>query len=166
MEPEEFARECRETARNMRRLPKDLRGALRVNVRSQVAIPIADDIRSAGRSVYARRVAGTVRTRSSGDPTIVVGGAKRVASGGAKGRDLVFGTNFGGGNRIKAVPRSDSHRGYRRHSTHQFRRQRDPFVFRTVGQNLDRYLDLWAGIVDKVVTEYDFLAEYERQSHG
>lgn len=171
MQPEEFARECRETARNLRRLPLGLRYGLRNQVKNEVAEPIAQDIRSSGRSVYARRVAPTTRVRAAADPMVVVGGAKRVASGGARGRDLVFGTNFGGGERIKAVPRPAGERrryarGYRRHSTHQFRNQRDPFVFRTIGRNLDQYLELWAGVVDKAVNEYNFAAEYERQSHG
>lgn len=135
----------------MRRLPIDVRRELRTRVKSEVAGPIAQDVRSAGSTSYGRRVAGTTRVRAQADPTIVVGGAKRIVSGGAKGRDLVFGTHFGGGSRVTAVPARSGRRGYQRRSTRQFAGRRDPFVFGTVARNLDRYLDLWAGIVDDVV---------------
>lgn len=120
-------------------------------MKTDVAELIAGDVRQAGSTVYARRTAATTRVRAQADPTIVVGGAKRVASGGARGRDLVFGTNFGGGGRLTAVPRQNGHRGYRRFSTNQFRGRRDPFVFATVGRNLDRYLDRFADVVDDIV---------------
>lgn len=149
--PREFAAECREASRNLRRLPVEVRRELRRRVKDEVAQPIAADIRAAGHSVYARRVAATTRVRAAADPTIVAGGAKRVASGGARGRDLVFGTHFGGGSRVTAIPARPGRRGYRRHTTRQFAGRHDPFVFGTVGRNLDRYLELWAGIIDDVV---------------
>ena len=152
--PDEFAAACRDTSRALRRLPKDVKGELRSRVRAEVAEPIAADVRSGGSSVYARRLGPTTRVRAQADPTIVVGGAARVASGGAKGRDLVYGTNFGGGSRVTPVPARAGRRGYRRRTTRQFAGRTDPFVFRTVGRNLDRYLVLWASIVDDVVGQH------------
>ncbi|MBD3782445.1 MAG: hypothetical protein IE926_05725 [Micrococcales bacterium] len=151
MPASEFVTACREASRQLRRLPVEVRRELRTRVRAEVADPIAQDVRGAGRSVYARRVAPTARVRSAADPTIVVGGSRRVASGGATGRNLVFGAHFGGGRRTTAVPATSRHRGYRRRSTRQFAGQRDPFVFGTVNRNLDRYLERWAGIIDDVV---------------
>lgn len=166
MTPEEFAAECRETSRKLRRLPATVRVYLRRHVKERVAQPAADDIRKAGRTVYARRVAPTARARAGADPTVVVGGARRVASGGARARDLVFGANFGGGGRVRAIPARPGRAGYRRVTTNQFAGRRDPFVFATVGRNLDRYLEAWAGIVDEAVAEEAFTAEYERQTRG
>lgn len=149
--PEDFARSCKDASRQLRRLPKEVRAQLRTRVRAEVAEPIAQDVRAGGTSLYARRVAPTTKVRAQADPTIVVGGARRVASGGAKGRELVYGAMFGGGNRVKAVPAQSGRRGYRRRTTRQFAGRRDPFVFRIVDRNLDRYLQRWAGIVDDVV---------------
>ena len=108
---------------------------------------MAADIRTAGRSVYARRVAPLAKVRSNADPTIVVGGVKRVASGGAKGRDLVFGAVFGGGSRTSVVRGTSRAKGHTRHTTRQFR-TRDPFMYRSAFANVDRYLESWADIVE------------------
>lgn len=148
----QFARECRQASRDLRRLPAEIRKALGRRVRDEVAEPLAGSIRTAGSGVYARRVAPTTRVRAGTDPTLVVGGAKRVASGGARGRDLVFGTNFGGGRRVTAVPARSGRRGHRRHTTKQFTR-REPFVFGTIARELGRTFDRWVGIVDDAVDQ-------------
>lgn len=156
MTPDDFAAACRDNARAMRRLPAELKRELRGRVRDDVATVVADDIRAAGSGVYARRVAPTAKVRAGAEPTVVVGGGKRVASGGARGRDLVFGVNFGGkGDKVKAVPRAATRQGrgagYRRHSTRQFMGRREPIVFGTIGRNLDRYLDRWADVVTDLI---------------
>lgn len=135
----------------MRRLPADVKRELRTRSKAEVAEPIAQDVRAAGTTIYARRVAGTTRVRSQADPTIVVGGSRRVASGGARGRQLVFGVNFGGGGRVKAIPSRPGRSGHRRVTTNQFKGRQDPFVFSTVFRNIDRYLGLWADIVTETI---------------
>lgn len=153
MTPEEFAGHCRQVSRDMRRLPVEVKRALRERMKPDVAEPLAQDIRAAGAGSYGTRVAGTVRVRANADPTVVVGGAKRVASGGARGRDLVFGTEFGGGKRLTAVARANGHRGYRRYSTNQFRRHRAPFIFPTIGRTAGHYLERWADVVTEIIDE-------------
>ena len=148
---EEFAAECREVSRDMRRLPAEVKAALRARSKAEVAEPMAADIRTGGRSVYARRVAPMAKVRSNADPTIVVGGARRVASGGASTRDLVFGAVFGGQNRVSAVPARAGRKAHRRHSTRQFAGERDPFMYRTVFANVDRYLERWGDIIETEV---------------
>lgn len=154
MTPEEFAQECRASSRQLRRLPAEVRKALAGRVRDEVARPLADDITAAARtgSIYAQRLSGSVKVRASGDPTITVGGARRIVSGGGKARDLVWGTNFGGGKRTTAVPSKGGRRGYRRRSTEQFRR-REPFVFGTVGRRLEATFERWADIVIETIGE-------------
>lgn len=145
--PEEFAAECREVSRSMRRLPAEVKRALRARSRAEVAEPMAADIRTGGRSVYARTVAPTARVRSNADPTIVLGGARRIASGGASGRDLVFGAVFGGGRKVGTVKATGRTKAHRRRTTRQFASGRDPFVYRTVFSNVEEYLDRWATII-------------------
>lgn len=153
MTPDEFAATCRDASRDVRRLPAEVRRALGRRVRDEVAAPLATDIRGAGTTTYGRLVAPTAKVRASGDPTVVVGGARRVASGGAKGRDLVHGIHFPAGNRVTAVPARAGRAGYRRRTTRQFDRPKDPFVFRTIAARLDATFDRWASIVTDTVGE-------------
>jgi hypothetical protein len=74
-------------------------------------------------------------------------------SGGAGPRQLVYGTEFGGGSRLTAVPRSRRRRGYRVHSTRQFARNRRPFIFPTITQQLPAVLDEYAEIVTDTFRE-------------
>jgi hypothetical protein len=148
MTPEEFASACRDTSRQLRKLPADVRRALAARVKGEVAEPLAGAVRSAGSGTYARRVAATTKVRASADPKIVVGGQRRITSGGATGRQLVFGTEFGGGNRVGVVRSTARRRGHRRRVTRQFVAQRSPFVFRTVAREAGPAFDRWAGIVD------------------
>lgn len=137
----------------MRRLPAEVRKALGRRVADEVTEPLAAEVRTAGRTTYGRLVAPTAKGRAKGDPTIVVGGARRVASGGARARDVVFGAHFGGGVRVTAVPAGNGHRGYRRRTTRQFDRRPDPFLFGTVKRQLDPTLNRWADIVTETVEE-------------
>lgn len=112
---------------------------------------MAGDIRTGASTVWGHRVAATTKVRAAADPTIAVGSAKRVASGGAKGRDLVFGLHFPAGRRVTIVPARAGRKGYRRRSTQQFAGKRDPFVFRTIGRRVDSYLDRWADIITETI---------------
>lgn len=147
-----FAAECDAASKSLRRLPKDVRRALASDVKSEVAAPLADKIGAASRGPYGRVLAAATKARASADPQIVVGGARRVVSGGASARQLVYGTEFGGGGRTTAVPAGRGHKAYRRRSTNQFRRAY-PFVFPTIGREGEWVLDRFADIVLKAIDE-------------
>jgi hypothetical protein len=151
--PEEFAQECRDASRALRRVPSALRRELSAGMREEIADPLAARIRSAGRGVYSSRVAPTAKGRASADPKVVVGGARRVASGGATARDLVFGAEFGGGSRITPVRASNRNRSHARRTTRQFLRNRSPFVYPTVGASVGWSLDAFANVVTRILTQ-------------
>lgn len=147
-----FARECKTASRQMRRLPKDLKKALASEVQSEVAAPLAQRISgAAGGGPWGGALAGAVKARKLADPTIVIGGGRRLVSGGASGRQLVYGREFGGGKRVTAIPAGNGHKGYRRKSTRQFARNHKPFVFSTIGASGGWVLDKFADVVDKVL---------------
>ena len=149
---EEFAAECDQVARSLRRLPKDVRRALASDVKTEVAAPLAAKIGSAATGPYGAVLATATKARASAEPVIVVGGGRKVVSGGATPRDLVFGTEFGGGKRRSRVPRNAKHVGYSRAGTNQFKPAR-PFVFPTIGREGDWVLDRFADIVLKALDE-------------
>lgn len=135
----------------MRRLPAELRRALANEVRAKVAEPLADDIRGAWSGPHARVLSAATKTRVQTDPQIVVGGSRRVVSGGASVRDLVFGDEWGGGTRVKAVPRNDRRAGHRRRTTRQFPRQGQHAVYGTIHRTLDKTFERWADVVDDLI---------------
>ena len=152
-EPTEFARACRDASRDLRRLPKDLRRTLAQRVRPDVADPLAGDIRADYRGPWANVLSAATKTRVSGDPQIVVGGSRRVVSGGAAPRQLVYGAQFGGGKKVAEVTRRTKHKGtvrYRRRTTAQFRNP-VPTIFPTIGRTIDKTLDRFARIVGEVL---------------
>ena len=142
---------CRDASRDLRRLPRDVRDALKARTRPEVADPLADTIRGTFRGPYAAVLSAATKTRVSGDPKIVVGGARRAVSGGASPRDLVFGSQFGGGSKVTQVTRK-TRRGsvtYRRHTTRQFTKPR-PTIYPTIRQELPTVLDRFATIIEEV----------------
>lgn len=149
---EDFAAECDFVAKQLRRIPSDVRRALASEVKTEVATPLAAKIASAAKGPYGPALSGSVKARAAADPTIVVGGSRKVVSGGANARQLVFGTEFGGGKRITRVPTSPKRSGYRRRTTNQFV-PAHPFVFSTIGSNMDWVLDTYADIVLKTLNE-------------
>ena len=147
----EFATACKDASRNMRRLPAELRRALAKEVRHAVAEPLAAEIRSAWSGPYGPALAAATKARVQTDPQVVIGGARRVVSGGASPRDLVFGTEWGGGNRVKAIPRTSRKAGHRRRTTRQFPGAGQHAVYGTVHATLDRSLERFADAVDRIV---------------
>lgn len=145
-----FAAECKTASKQLRRLPKDLRRALATEVKTEVAVPLAGRIANAATGPYARPLSSAVRARASAEPQIVVGGTRRVVSGGASARQLVFGTEWGGGKKLTSVAATSGHKGYRRRSTRQFA-QKHPFVYPTIAKSGEWVLDKFADIVDKVL---------------
>lgn len=150
-----FEDACREHARLLRRLPKDLRRELANEVRDDVAEPLAAEIRAAWGGPYGPRLSAATKARVSADPQVVVGGARRVFSHGASVNDVVHGAEFGGGTgRVSAVPgysrRGHRVRGYaRRGTTKQFKAQHA--MYGTISAGYERMLSRWADAVDKVL---------------
>lgn len=149
--PEDFARTCREAARNTRRLPADLKNALKARTRPEVTEPLADTIANAATGSHARALAAGVKARTGTTPDIVIGGTRPKLSGGAGPRDLVFGDEFGGSNRRGSVKGSARARAHTRRTTRQFTRR--PFVFRTLAGRVPWVLDRYAEIVDDVLED-------------
>lgn len=147
----EFAQACKEAARNMRRLPKELRRALANEVRDQVAEPLAADIRAAWSGPYGPQLSAATKARVQTDPQVVIGGARPRLSGGASPRDTVFGAEWGGGGRVKPIPARPGRRGHRRRTTRQFPAQGQHAVYGTVHATLNRTFERWADVVDKLV---------------
>ncbi|MGW5239496.1 hypothetical protein ACWEOW_11235 [Monashia sp. NPDC004114] len=150
--PDEFARECDEVARSLRRVPSELRRALASEVKTEVATPLAARVAAAAAGPYARPLSGAVKARALADPTIVIGGSRKVVSGGASPRQLIYGTEWGGGKRRSSVTRRTRHGSvtYKRRSTNQFV-PAHPFVFDTIAENADWVLDRFADITLKVL---------------
>ena len=148
-----FAQECAAAAKGLRRVPAELRRALATEVKAAVADPLAGRVKAAAAGPWARVLAAGTKSRAGADPTILVGGSSPRASGGAGPRALVYGTEFGGGKRLTAVPGRKGRRGYRRYSTNQFRANHRPFVFPTIEANMPKVLDAFAGIVSGVLDD-------------
>lgn len=147
--PEDFARSCREAARNTRRLPKDLRDALKARTRPEVTEPLAQDIGAAATGPHRAILTAGTKARTSATPDIVIGGTRPKLSGGAGPRDVVAGDEFGGSSRRGAVRASTRAKAHTRRTTRQFTRR--PFVFRTLAQRAPWVLDRYADIVDDVL---------------
>lgn len=146
----DFAEECDYVAKQLRRIPKDLRRALASEVKTEVAVPLAQKISVKAGGPYGPALSGAVKARASADPTIVIGGSRKIVSGGANARQLVFGTEFGGGKRRTRVPTRPGRKGYSRKSTNQFV-PAHPFVFPTIADNGEWVLDQFSDIVLKVL---------------
>jgi len=148
-----FEASCRDTSRQLRRLPAELRKALASEVQAQVAEPLAGKVAQAFQGPWAAPLARSTKARKLADPTIVVGGAKRVASGGASARQLVYGATFGGGSRVSTVTRRtrSGSTSYKVHTTRQFRGRGRDDVFETIRANGAWVLTQFADIVDDVL---------------
>lgn len=151
---EAFERECKLVSRQLRRMPAELRKALAAEVQPRVAVPLAGKVANAFAGPWAAPLAASTKARKLADPTIVVGGAKRVVSGGANARQLVYGATFGGGKRVQSITRRTRNGGktttYRAHVSRQFGAGRDT-VFPTLRASGGWVLEQFAGIVDDVL---------------
>jgi hypothetical protein len=150
---DDFERQARAAARDLRRLPAELRKRLGREVRDEVAYPLAADIRAAFDGPWQRVLVGAVKTRIQGDPMIVVGGSRKVLSGGASVRDVVFGDEFGGGSRVSTVRSSRRARSYQRRSTRQFAGKARDNILGTIRRQADQTFDRWADVVERIINE-------------
>lgn len=145
-------------------------------VTPEIAEPLAEDIAGAYTGPWAQPLAGATKARRLADPTIIVGGTRRVVSGGASPRQLVYGNEWGGGARVTTVHRERRADGTKRHgrisaaerarrasagktvykvrSTRQFLRPH-PSIFPTIrsagGWMLDRFADIALSVLDEVI---------------
>lgn len=149
---ETFEQACKAAARDLRRIPAELRKRLGREVRDDVAEPLAADIRASFDGPYQRVLVGAVKARIQGDPMVVVGGARRVLSGGASVRDVVFGDEFGGGSRVRVVRSTSKRRAHQRHTTRQFGPPRGN-IFHTIRSTADATFDRWADVVERIIRE-------------
>ena len=151
--PDEFARNCREVSRQLRALPSEMRRELSSGVQDEVAVPEASRVKAALSGPWGSALAASTKARKLADPTIVVGGTRRVVSGGASGRDLVYGSQFGGGGRVSTVTRRGPGRPstFRRRSTRQFAGKGRETILPTIRRDADLILAGFARIVDRVL---------------
>ena len=136
-------------------MPKDLRDAIKDQVTPQVASPLADKVAQAFTGPWAAPLAAATKARKLADPTIVIGGARKVASGGASARQLVYGATWGGGSRVSNVTRRTRHgsTSYRARTTRQFRGKARDNIVPTIRREGDWVLDQFAAIVDDVLKD-------------
>jgi hypothetical protein len=155
MPADPLAGETRQAIRALRRMPDELRKALRSQVRDTIAAPLATLV-AARRP--GRQAAGiTVKAVGDLEPAIRVGGgASPVYQHRAQGRQLFYGIEFGGGvSRTWIAARSPRgrHYSYRRRVTAQFV-PAHPFVMPTFAANRDRISDEWVAVLDPFLTAW------------
>ena len=131
-----FRDQCRAVGRQLRSLPAEVRTQVRKDGQRLLADPLATRMRGNVTGPWAVKIrAHGIRTTAGSEPTIKLGGARKVFSGGAAPRDVIPGTEFGGG---------------RRPTTRQFRTPR-PFVYATLADDREQLLADWARLVDQAV---------------
>ena len=122
------------------------------HVRDEVAEPLAAKALAARRGGQARGV--TVKVRAGLEPSLVVGGAARLVSGKAQGRQLFYGVEWGGGGR-RTFYRT-AHGPVRRHTTRQF--PRPPvraFLLETFAREADDVSEAWLSVLDPFLDEWE-----------
>lgn len=149
---EAFERACKVTARNLRRMPADLRKALSAEVQPRVAVPLAGKVAQTFAGPWAAPLAASTKARKLADPTIVIGGGRPVVTGGASARQLVYGATWGGGKRVALVTRRTrgGSSSYRAHVTKQFQGKSRDNIFPTLRAQGAWVLEEFASIVDEV----------------
>jgi hypothetical protein len=149
---EAFERECKATARNLRRMPADLRKALSAQVQPRVAVPLAGKVANSFAGPWAAPLAASTKARKLADPTIVIGGSRPVVRGGASARQLVYGATWGGGKRVASVTRRTraGSTTYRAHVTKQFQGKSRDNLIPTLRASGGWVLEEFAAIVEEV----------------
>lgn len=149
-----FTAACRTLSRDLQSLPAAVRAALPEQMMNDVARPLAETIARKWTGPHAAALAAATQARYVRDDLeVFAGGRTRLISGGATGRDLVWGNEFGGGNRVKSMTSSRG-KSYRRHTTRQFGGGSDTLLG-TADAALDWMLEQTARaagtIIDKVL---------------
>lgn len=148
-----FAQECYDASRALRRAPAAVKRDTRAAVRDRVAGPLADAIGRAATGPYARVLGPAVKVASDVRPRIRVKGKRKALSGGASVEQLVYGTEWGGGERVTGITRRKRNGGtvaYRRHTTRQFVPAR-PFIIPTIARERDTMLEAYAAVAEEAL---------------
>lgn len=154
-----FAGASRDAAKALRRLPAEARKVTGREVQERVAEPLAEAVRqryTAGPPMVAA-LAQAVKTRVQVEPVLVVGGARRLVSGGAKGRQLVYGVEFGSGSVVKRARQlgaTGRARGSTRGTTAQFAGPGHDVVFGTFRARAEQTYTAWLGVLDTVLDQW------------
>lgn len=163
-----------DASRALRRLPSAIKRQVKLDVREEVAEPLAARVKAAPTGPYARVISAGVKTKADVVPRIAVGGKRKAVSGGARVVDLVYGDEFGGGKRETVVTRparnaartrtgkpsaktrqaarSAGNTRYRRRTTMQFVPPH-PFLFPTVRRERAAMLEGLGRIIDRVLDQ-------------
>jgi hypothetical protein len=157
-----FAGACRDAARGLRRLPAEVRKTTGRTVKTDVADPLAADVRGAlaatGRQ--GARLVTTVKTRVNVEPIIVVGGARAIFSGGANGRQVIYGHEFGSGTHPQRAERLARGQGGRRgtrtrRTTAQFAGPGHHAVFGTFAAQADVTFNRWLEAIEPALQAWE-----------
>lgn len=125
-----------------RKLPRDASAEIR-DASSKIADLEVAAIRSAaGGNRQAAAAATSLRARRDRFPALVIGGARRVTSSGARAGDLLFGAEFGAG------PTTPG--GFRPH-----RGTTGYFLFPTLRRDSTRMYAEWLEAAEGIVTAWD-----------
>jgi hypothetical protein len=143
-------------------MPADLRRALSTDVATEVAEPLAAEVLRASfrAGPYSGRF--TVKVRKGVEPTLAVGGSRRVVAGGATGAQLFYGTEFGGSahrHQPAHKPYTRTSSGGVRHSvwrntTAQFVPAR-PFVYPTFRREFADVTEAWLEVLDPFLETWE-----------
>jgi len=152
-----FERAAKDAARQLRKMPKELRKEMGRHVQQRVAVPLAGYVADAARGAtpWGVKIAPVVKARLQGDPTIAIGAARKVFSGGASVNQVVYGANWGGGRRRKATARRLGGNPYTRSSTAQFIRGSSEFIYSTFRAKAEWALNEWVQVLDPYLTEWE-----------
>lgn len=156
-----FAVACKQAARQLRRIPNDLRHDVKQHVRTEVAEPLARAVASAasGAMPYGPSAQPVVKARLDFEPVVVIPARPRARTteGRATVGNVVFGQEFGGGGRVRPVERTKPSGGtviFRRDVTAQFQTHR-PFIYVTLRRNAASALEAWATVLDPFLEEWE-----------
>lgn len=137
-----------------KRLPKEASKSLRERTQ-ELASVLADRMQASGRadSRQSAAAATSVRARKDRVPTIVAGGAKRVAASGARAHELLYGSEFGARFRFGwyAALRFASS------TARQFRPHRGAasyWLFASFEDNRDEFFQMWKKVAHDVEREW------------
>lgn len=170
---DDLAAQARAVARALRSVPAEVRRDIGREVKAQVVEPLVEAVASAaGGGPWGSVIAGGVKARTGTEPTLVVGGATAVLSGGGAVRDVVWAVEFGANPEKKSIvnrERSTSKRGgakrgrvtagevraqraagkviFVRRSARQFIGRHRPFLAPTFRREEVAITEAWADIV-------------------
>lgn len=144
----------------MKALDPDVRRQVKKDGQRLITEPLAARMRANVKGPYAAKIAATgIRATAGSIPQVKLGGARKVFSGGAAPRDVIPGTEWGGGGRgrrggrtatYQRRTRSGGSTTVRRQVTHQFATPR-PFIYATIAGDRAEMVADWLRLVDEAL---------------